>query len=287
MTSKWLEDSDFVARFRGLYDRNVSTTEVTAPSNPPQDVVRRLDGFGLEWAPLHPFVKQAVLWDMGLVHPTNGAFDNENTLQQVYTKCDAGTATGLSMASIAVTKNEFESTSASETLRWCRSATTEYARQEISSGLNLRKVSKCATMFLSTMKGGDASMWSQDASALNAIPDPQLFRHSYDSWKMIAIHNRPRTVKEALWGTCPDATSPGYLTIPCVELNTSITDTSYCKPAPSALMDKWLQELKRSNTAVSVATEKPTTLSPNRAKSMHASTAVVGVVSAVAAITSW
>ncbi|KAF0695965.1 Aste57867_13237 [Aphanomyces stellatus] len=273
MVAAWSENSDFVARYRELYEANAPSENVTVPTYPPEDVLKRLGKYALRWDDLHPFTKQAVLWDMGYVHPTSTELDNDNTLAQVFTKCTGNTATaGTSMGSIAVTRAEFLSTSAAETLRLCPTATVgiSYARQDISSGLNLRKVTKCAAVFLTTMKSGNASMWSQDASVPLSMPDPQLFRHAFDEWRMVAIHTRSRTAVEAPWGTCPDAAFPGFLTIPCIEYDANAS-TAYCKPAPSATMNAWLNETKselmgREGTIVPNATHAtlvPTTKPPS------------------------
>ncbi|KAF0695966.1 Aste57867_13238 [Aphanomyces stellatus] len=256
--STWTENSNLVARFRELYELNASKATVNVPATPPLDVTSRLTTFGLAWADLHPFAQQAVLWDMGLV-----AQDNSSRINQVLTVCGSDNKTGIGMDSIAVSLNAFASTRPDETVRLCQHrGDTEYARQETSDGRSLAKVTKCAWIRVDNMTTCNKSMWSQDSSWPLSVPDPHLRYHLYDTadvhWEMASIQNRPRDEWEVPWGGCPPPTNPGYLTIPCVIYDNVTNATGFCKPAPTSLMDQWLQDIKKKNVTIRGTTPKPT-----------------------------
>ncbi|OQS02272.1 kinase [Thraustotheca clavata] len=254
----WLENSDYVARFRFLEEYNI-VSDASITSNPPDNVINRLNSWSLLWSDLTILAKQAILWDMGLIRI--GA--DPDPLTQTFTVCTNSTK-GVSMATIAIPEHIFSASQDNATLEHCNGPDGAYVRQRNSDGRYLGKYVRCAVQYLDQeiTVNSHASMWAQDGLGTKYVPDARFWRHEYISqdffsFLMFGIHTVPTTFSETVWGSCPEYDKPGSLIIPCTVLNPPVNLTkevtgpdnvTWCVPEYSATMNKWLSDIKETKT---------------------------------------
>ncbi|EQC26278.1 TKL/DRK protein kinase [Saprolegnia diclina VS20] len=240
--TQWLESADYVARFRSLDERKVNAGAVAFPAPVPETVTARLAPLGLTWDVLPTLVRQALLWDLGLVV---GNVSGTDAYLQVYTKC------GMGMANISLTFDEFTAANpSSQTVRSCpasvNGATVSLLRQEAATGTFLDDVIKCA-MDLQNLPDGSSSLLAQDGLGPSDVPQPRVWRHQDKSagWTKLAIHTLPVSLyPEAAWSTCPSR--PAARIIPCEPRNNRPESLNTCLPTPSTAMTSWLTAVKAS-----------------------------------------
>ncbi|OQS05016.1 kinase [Thraustotheca clavata] len=264
MPSRWLENADYVNRFREL-EKNKVVSDALVPSTAPSNVLDRLNSSSLKWSDLTQLAKQAILWDMGYVRTSA---DPEN-ITQVYTACSSS-GKGASMASIVVSKELFLASQTNASTISCTGADGNYSRQENSHGLYLGKVVKCAVGLLPEVSTPNsyASMWGQDGLGNNVVPDPRFWRHEwhsqgFPSFFLFAIHTVPASAEETAWGKCPSKDQPGSLIIPCTLYNfpvnmsyevSSPDGVTWCVPQQSSAMSDWLSDIQDAKTGRKIST---------------------------------
>ncbi|KDO19719.1 TKL/DRK protein kinase [Saprolegnia parasitica CBS 223.65] len=238
------ESADVVARCKSLAAQGV-TSAASVPSTPPTSVAARLTRVGLGWNDLSTLMKQALLWDHGLVQT------DATMLTQVYTSCESD-GVGRAMASIGLTKAEVAA--AGVAIAACPASTGSYARQDL--GSFPLKLTKCAVPLKSAFTS-NASVWSQDALGSNRPFDLRVYQHSATSGAIMAIHaisaGGADSGTTTSIGSCP--LTPGGLAIPCAVYSTAVVSSSsgsgavpkWCIPPTSDAMTTWLLEVRATS----------------------------------------
>ncbi|KAF0718034.1 Aste57867_1950 [Aphanomyces stellatus] len=246
--SKWIESSDYVARFRQLYLANPKAGSVTyANVAIPPSVTARLAALGLQFTDLPPLLRQAVLWDMGWVV---GEVHGADALLQVLV------AENESMASIALTFAEYQSSAAgrgftSTSCAFGGPGSPTYLRQEQMLGVALTPLVNCAVELVSV--DAAAAILAQDALDESIVPEPRVYKHqdTTQGWTMPAIHTLPRQALgasgEAAYATCPVDANHEALIIPCETKYARAESPNQYVPRPTEAMTAWLREFKVTN----------------------------------------
>ncbi|ETW01183.1 hypothetical protein H310_06780 [Aphanomyces invadans] len=249
---RWRESSDFVARYKFLYDRLLSQPPALTASVP-SDVLSRLQGTNLTWTTLNTFAQRALLWDAGYVRVTATQF------AKVLTPCGWGgeVDVGAPMSSIA-----FRSSDLGVTLNTCVNAVGEYyLRLNTSLPTQLRTPLKCAIEVFAPPAVSNSSLWSQDTLPSTTIPELSAQLHRSANSTHAAIHASP--IQEPVAGTCP--ASDGSFVVPCQLV---VLGTGWCRPEGSKLMASWLRDLQvlasrtKAPTAQPIVTSSPTKVAP-------------------------
>ncbi|CAK4650961.1 hypothetical protein LEN26_006959 [Aphanomyces euteiches] len=237
--------SDYVARFKQIYLSNPTSGTVSYDGVViPASVTSRLEAVGLTFASLPNLMRQALLWDMGLVV---GEVNGVDMLMQVLVQANA------TMASIALSFEEYGQSTAGRGLKCtnCSFNNQTYLRQEQMDGTNLAFILKCAVELVSV--DANSSIIAQDALPASVIPQPRLYKHQdvTQGWTLPAIHTLPRTAPgasgEATYAKCPTDASHQALIIPCETKFQRSESLNINLPTPSAAMTAWLQEFKATN----------------------------------------
>ncbi|KAH9061507.1 hypothetical protein Ae201684P_020842 [Aphanomyces euteiches] len=237
--------SDYVARFKLIYLSNPTSGTVSYDGVViPASVTSRLEAVGLTFASLPNLMRQALLWDMGLVV---GEVNGVDMLMQVLVQANA------TMASIALSFEEYGQSTAGRGLKStnCSFNNQTYLRQEQMDGTNLAFILKCAVELVSV--DASSSIIAQDALPASVIPQPRLYKHQdvTQGWTLPAIHTLPRTAPgasgEATYAKCPTDASHQALIIPCETKFQRSESLNINLPTPSAAMTAWLQEFKATN----------------------------------------
>ncbi|KAF0701041.1 Aste57867_8487 [Aphanomyces stellatus] len=251
--SPWLQNSDFVTRFKNIHDQtSEAATGVALPPEPhlapPDAVVKRLGMLGLTWGDLPPLAKQAIIWDSGFVV---GNVHGVDRWLRVYV------ASG-SMVNIMMPKAAFKNTlTVSQTIDCPSPITgTMYARQQRAVFAQTNQLVQCAVENTQNLTAySHSSVWAQDALAIGDIPVPRVFMHTYHANAERygpSIHGLPQgsTTETIVYDSDPTkhcqarGVSSGMI-IPCGTKgwNASENDNMH-EPAYSATMNGWLVEIK-------------------------------------------
>ncbi|OQR87475.1 protein kinase [Achlya hypogyna] len=284
----WTESSDFVARYQALKATSTSTDSISNPVQPPASVVSRLTALSLTWSDLDVVDKQALLWDMGFVR--SNALDPD-ALTQVYTRCTSNSSSvGAGMASIALSKEVFDSSQSDATTTSCQTSmvqgvNTTYFRQNNSDGRKLGPLTNCYIANDTSIAGSHSSMWSQDGQGLSAYPLPNVMRHEWNFgyfWLVFAIHTEMSTT-EIGHSFCGPPTAPGGVTIPCRVFDNSPPE-GWCIPGISTTMTQVLAQIALTKPN-KTPTPEPTTGGSNLTAAIVGAT--IGILVAIAAIGIW
>ncbi|KAF0718033.1 Aste57867_1949 [Aphanomyces stellatus] len=263
--SKWTESTDYVERFKELYTANPNAGVVTyAGVSLPPAVTSRIAKVGLTFQSLPNLLKQALLWDMGLV-----ASGDADVLLQVLV------AANTTMASIGLPWSTYLASSAAKgkAQTQCLLNGANYSRQFIMDGTTLPPILRCAVELVST--DAKSSILAQDALDATIVPEPRIFKHqdTTQGWSLPAIHTLPRmsatsssSSGEAAWNACPADSNHQALVIPCEVKNARSESRNTQLPTYSAAMTTWLQEYKAANP------------SPDNSASSLSTGAVIGIV---------
>ncbi|RHZ20908.1 hypothetical protein DYB37_002932 [Aphanomyces astaci] len=244
---RWRESSDFVARYKFLYDRLLSQPPAL-PASVPSDVLLRLQGTNLNWTTLNTFAQRALLWDVGYVRIAGASF------AKVLTPCGQGGTTidtGASMASIA-----YRSSDLGVPLTSCVNAAGDhYFRLNASLPSQLRTPLKCAIEVFAATGTSNSSLWSQDTLPSTTIPELSAQLHRTSSATIAAIHASP--VAEPAAATCP--ASGGSVVVPC---SLVVLGTGWCRPEGSKVMTSWLKDLQVLASRTKAPTAQPLVTAP-------------------------
>ncbi|KAH9061506.1 hypothetical protein Ae201684P_020842 [Aphanomyces euteiches] len=156
--------SDYVARFKLIYLSNPTSGTVSYDGVViPASVTSRLEAVGLTFASLPNLMRQALLWDMGLVV---GEVNGVDMLMQVLVQANA------TMASIALSFEEYGQSTAGRGLKStnCSFNNQTYLRQEQMDGTNLAFILKCAVELVSV--DASSSIIAQDALPASNLKRP-------------------------------------------------------------------------------------------------------------------
>ncbi|KAG9413937.1 hypothetical protein AC1031_013139 [Aphanomyces cochlioides] len=283
--SKWKESSDLVARFKEMYTANPKASNVSYEGiTLPTAVTSRLAANGLAFDNLPNLMRQALLWDMGLVV---GHVNGDDTLMQVYVSVNG------SMSNIMLPWNDYiKSTAGADPVTLvpkeqttCTFGGVAYNRQKVMDGLALMKMLKCAVSLVGI--DGQSTLIAQDALPPTVVPQPRLYKHqdTTQGWTLLGIHLLPTSSSaasgEAAWGECPVDASHEALIIPCEVKDYLSTSTNKYIPSYSSAMDSWLAEFKAANPNLTI---KPSTtsISPTPVPTSTPNTSNVGLIVSVA-----
>ncbi|KAG3246829.1 hypothetical protein PI124_g8447 [Phytophthora idaei] len=219
-------NSDIIARCEGLLSVTAVITTPTYEKLPPDVAVTLAAHSDASWSDLDDATKVGLLWVHGYVFSGGSSNGNKagDDIIQVYTRCSNGSTTGVEMASVGVSYNDF--TAQCEAAR-CGSY---YQATNAKCMANVTSVIQCAVdRGSSTLPtANDVSFWSSAASS-SAIPYSQAYHHSValtdttETLQMYSIHMRNDDAGVSC-GNSLDAI------IPCLRLE-DVASSEFCKPA--------------------------------------------------------
>ncbi|KAG6948049.1 hypothetical protein JG688_00015265 [Phytophthora aleatoria] len=219
-------NSDIIARCEGLLSVTAVITTPTYEKLPPDVAVTLAAHSDASWSELDDATKVGLLWVHGYVFSGGSSNGNKagDDIIQVYTRCSNGSTTGVEMASVGVSYDDF--TAQCEAAR----CGTYYQATNAKCMANVTSVIQCAVdRGSSTLPtANDVSFWSSAASS-SAIPYPQAYHHSValtdttETLQMYSIHMRNDDAGVSC-GNSLDAI------IPCLRLE-DVASSEFCKPA--------------------------------------------------------
>ncbi|KAG3112590.1 hypothetical protein PI125_g8087 [Phytophthora idaei] len=219
-------NSDIIARCEGLLSVTAVITTPTYEKLPPDVAVTLAAHSDASWSDLDDATKVGLLWVHGYVFSGGSSNGNKagDDIIQVYTRCSNGSTTGVEMASVGVSYDDF--TAQCEAAR-CGSY---YQATNAKCMANVTSVIQCAVdRGSSTLPtANDVSFWSSAASS-SAIPYSQAYHHSValtdttETLQMYSIHMRNDDAGVSC-GNSLDAI------IPCLRLE-DVASSEFCKPA--------------------------------------------------------
>ncbi|KAH7461354.1 putative serine/threonine-protein kinase/receptor R818 [Phytophthora ramorum] len=233
--------SDILARCEGLQS---DTAVLTAPTDAdlPSDVASTLSAHSeVTWSDLDDVAKVGLLWAHGYVFSGGSSNGDKagDAILEVYTRCSEGAATGVTMADVEVSYDDFTGQASQCDAASCGSY---YQATNTNCVANVTSAIQCAVDGASAtvQTASSVSFWSSAASS-STIPYPQVFQHGIalsDETKALqvySIHMRNSDVGTSCGNTL-DAI------IPCLrmeDLTSSRTSSSsgasgFCKPAVDA-----------------------------------------------------
>lgn len=203
----------------------------------PASIQTRLQAHKLSFPNLPPLLQRALVWDSG--YAFSPAPDRK--FIRIYT------TNGVSMADIAVSMPDYLSTGCNTTNCSDPNGFATY-RSKTCSGSMMLSVSHCASE--EVVEGvTHMSMWATGGDPM-AIPTMNIERHSWfdkvflQDYLVFAVHTTADEYEPA-WDYCPDRNDYGSVIIPCDSYTAArAAEKNWKDPAPSALVEAWLQQTK-------------------------------------------
>ncbi|POM71220.1 Protein kinase [Phytophthora palmivora] len=219
-------NSDVLTRCESLQS---DTAVLTSPTDIdlPSDVAATLSAHSdSTWSELDDVTKVGLLWVHGYVFSGGSSNGNKagDAVVQVYTRCSDGAASGMAMADVEVSYEEF-------TGNQCEAAScgSYFQATNTKCVANVTSAMHCAisgsSMTLPTAE--DVSFWSS-ASSQSTIPYPQVYQHSLmvsdttARLQVYSIHMRNEDTGVSCGSTLDTI-------IPCMRLEDSGV-SGFCKP---------------------------------------------------------
>ncbi|RLN97441.1 hypothetical protein BBJ28_00017999 [Nothophytophthora sp. Chile5] len=227
--------SDLAQQYYHIHAQGLAAGSMNfTTSDLPTPIKMRLEAVGLTFEQLPGLLQRAVIWDSGYT------LDKDSTFIRVYT------VGGVTMAKIAVSKDEYDSAGCTTTN--CSDPDgRETFRSQTCSGDMMLSVSHCASQEV-TVQGGHTSMWATGGDP-DGTPAMEMVRHSWfdnvylENYLVFAIHMLAN-VDEPAWETCP--TGYGEIIVPCDLYSASKAATNDWKePAYGELTTAWLIRTKQ------------------------------------------
>ncbi|KAG2861105.1 hypothetical protein PC116_g10485 [Phytophthora cactorum] len=219
-------DCDIIARCEGLLSVTAVITTPTYDKLPPDVAVTLAAHSDASWSDLDDATKVGLLWVHGYVFSGGSSNGNKagDDIIQVYTRCSNGSATGVEMASVGVSYDDFTAQCEAARCGPYYQATNAKCMANVTSAIQCAVDRGSSTL----PTANDVSFWSSAASS-SAIPYPQAYQHSValtgttEMLQMYSIHMRNDDAGVSC-GNSLDAI------IPCLRLE-DVASSEFCKPS--------------------------------------------------------
>lgn len=220
-------NSDILARCESLQSDTALLTTPTDVELPPDIATTLTAHSDASWGELDDVTKVGLLWIHGYVF-SGGSSSGSKTgdaVIQVYTRCSSGSTTGVEMASVEISYDDF--TSQCEAAR----CGTYYQATNANCVANVTSSIRCAVDRGSSVlpTANDVSFWSSAVSS-SAVPYPQAYQHkvaltdSTETLQVYSIHMRNDDAGVSCGNTLDTI-------IPCLRLEDVTEASDFCKPA--------------------------------------------------------
>ncbi|KAL3660804.1 hypothetical protein V7S43_014206 [Phytophthora oleae] len=235
---------------RQLYLRHAAGQSVNSctPNTIPTAVTARLEPLNVSFDNLPGLLQRALLWDSGYV------ISPENDAVQIWT------LGGRSMANLAVSKVEFDTTGCTA-LNCSQPDDSTYSANEFCTGTQMLTAAKCLMDSFDSDTSSHLAMWS-DGGDPDLVPEIRAVLHGWldsstnDSYLLSAVHTMTVDAEPA-YGTCNKG-GYGSLVVPCYPMSNTSADIVAVMSAPvhSPWVTTWIKQYQpTSDTVVNSASD--------------------------------
>ncbi|KAG6583246.1 TKL protein kinase [Phytophthora cinnamomi] len=231
---------------RQLYLRHAAgeTVDPVQPNSVPAAVTARLAPLNVSYDNLPGLLQRALLWDSGYV------ISPDNDAVQIWT------LGGRSMANLAVSKVEFDTTGCTA-LDCSQPDNSSYYANQFCSGTQMLTAAKCLMDDFDSDASAHLAMWSNGGDP-DMVPEIRAVLHGWrdlstnNSYLVYAVHTMSQA-SEPAYGTC-NTDGYGSLVVPCYPLSNTSADVVAVMAAPVATpwLTTWVKQYQpTTDTTVS------------------------------------
>ncbi|GMF14808.1 unnamed protein product [Phytophthora lilii] len=235
---------------RQLYLRHAAGESIkqVAPNSIPAAVTARLAPLNVSYDNLPGLLQRALLWDSGYV------ISPENEAVQIWT------LGGRSMANLAVSKVEFDTTGCTA-FNCSQPDDSAYYANKFCTGTQMLTAAKCLMDDFDSDMSSHLAMWSNGGDP-DMVPQIRAMTHGWrdsttnDSYLVYAVHTMTAD-SEPAYGTCNKG-GYGSLVVPCYPMKNTSADVVAVMAAPVATpwITTWIKQYQpASDTTVSSESE--------------------------------